>query len=67
MKRQVVLATLKKVERMASNVDQLWKSAIPILEEFTNLGYPIGILKFMCAVVAKDTCSRVWLDIRDAI
>ena len=65
IKRQIVLATLKKVQKMASDADELWKSAVPILQEFQGLGYPLGILKFMCSVVARDTNNRLWLDLRN--
>ena len=67
VKRQTLLATLKKVDRMANNEDQLWKSALPILQEFKNLRYPKGILKFMCSVTGRDHNNNIWFKIRDYV
>ena len=66
-KRQVLLSSLKKVERMASDAVQQKISAKAIIEEFLSLGYPLGIIKYMCSVVARDSANRVWLDIRESI
>ena len=67
IKRQVLLCTLKKIDKMASNPSQLRASATPILKEFQSLHYPTGILKFMCSIVARDTQNRIWLDIREEV
>ena len=67
IKRQVLFSTLQKVNRMASDAQQLRISAASILHEFQQLSYPKGILKFMCAILARDSNNRVWLDIRDSM
>ena len=52
---------------MASDTAQLYVSARSIIKEFQSLGYPIGIIKFMCSIVARDSANRIWLDIRESI
>ena len=42
-----MLAALKKVEKMASDNDELEFSALAKCKEFLNLGYPRGILRHM--------------------
>ena len=64
-KRRILLATLRKVHNMASDEVQLKISALCKLQEFIELGYPKGILKFMCAILARDTGRYTWRKIRD--
>jgi len=54
-KRKVLLSTLRKVDDMASDSVQLARSARAKLMEFANLGYPKGILHFMCGIVALES------------
>ena len=67
VKRQILLATLKKIERSASDKEMLLESARAGIKEFVELGYPVGIIRFMCAIVARDSANPVWLDIRDSL
>jgi hypothetical protein len=66
-KRATLLATLRKVHGMASDGPQLFRSAMAKLREFKNLQYPIGILRFFCAIMARDTCDLTWRRVREAI
>ena len=65
MKRATLLATLRKVHLMASDPEQLMASAIAKLQEFLDLRYPIGILRFMCAIMARDYSDITWRRIRN--
>ena len=64
MKRATLLATLRKVHRMASDASQLAISALSKLDEFAQLRYPVGIRKFMCAIMARDTSDLTWRWVR---
>ena len=64
MKRATLLATLRKVHRMASDSKQLAISALGKLDEFAELRYPVGIRKFMCAIMARDTSDLTWRLVR---
>ena len=63
MKRATLLSTLRKVDRMSSG-GQLYHSALAKLDEFSRLGYPVGIRKFMCAILARDTSNTIWRYVR---
>ena len=65
VKKQTILACLKKVFKSASDVDALLVSAHDKLDEFLALGYPRTLLRKFCCVMARDTQERVWFDIRD--
>ena len=64
MKRATMLATLRKVHKMASNNNMLVKSALAKLNEFRELGYPAGIRRFMCAILARDYRNTYWRYVR---
>ena len=44
---------------MASDDNELLTSALYKLEEFRPLEYPLGIRKYMCAIMARDTSNTV--------
>ena len=50
-KRSVMISTLKKVNKMASNEENLVMSAYCKLKEFAKLRYPIPALLRACSVV----------------
>ena len=50
---------------MASDPEPLMASAIAKLQEFLDLKYPIGILRFMCAIMARDYSDITWRRIRN--
>jgi len=60
-KRAILMSTLRKVDRMASNAEQLQISVRAKCIEFLKLGYPKGILKYMCSIMARDTAHKTWL------
>ena len=64
MKRACLIATLRKVHKMASDRGELFTSAQAKLNEFAELQYPCGIRKFMCAIMARDYSSTVWRHVR---
>ena len=56
-------ATLKKVDKMASNQTQRWRSAVYNLEEFARLGYPAEDRKWVCYAVANDGDATLWQEL----
>ena len=66
-KRSSLLATLRKLHKMASDDDELMTSALHKLEEFRLLQYPLGIRKYMCAIMARDTSNTVWRIVRNKL
>ena len=65
-KRATLFACLRKVHAMASDEEQLKISALAKLREFERLAYPVGIRKFACAVLARDTECTMWWRVRAA-
>ena len=63
-KRATLFACLRKVHAMASDEEQLKISALAKLREFERLEYPVGVRKFACAVLARDTECKVWWRVR---
>ena len=63
-KRAVLLSTLRKVDRMCSDESMRLESAVTKCKEFLRLGYPEGIIRYMCALVARDTRHMEWLEVR---
>ena len=39
-------------------------SAIAKCNEFLRLDYPIGILRYMCAIMARETANPTWMTVR---
>ena len=64
IKRSSLLASLRKVAKMASDPGQLLVSATCKLNEFASLQYPKGIRRYMCAIMARDTGDLTWRKIR---
>ena len=54
-KRSILVSTLKKVDKMASDGDSLVSSALWKLAEFAKLRYPIQALLRACTLVAVTT------------
>ena len=63
-KRAILFSTLRKVHKMAINSKQLHISAIAKCKEYIKLHYPVGILKYMCAIMARETANYIWLQVR---
>jgi hypothetical protein len=66
-KRATILASLRKIHMMTSDGSQRFRSAMEKLREFKRLQYPIGILRFFCAIMARDTSDLTWRQVRNAI
>ena len=66
-KRAMVMSALWKVHNMASDDASLYESAIHKLNEFVTLRYPLGILRYFCAVLARDTSNLTWRRIRSTL
>ena len=63
-KRATVLAVMKKIHMAASDNITLYKSAMERMNEFRDLGYPIGVRKFICAVMATTYSDLTWRRVR---
>ena len=59
-KRSTMLATLKKVDFMASDDIERFYSANDKLREFENLGYPARMRRDACGVLVKERPSLAW-------
>ena len=66
-KRATMLGALKKVEKMASDNDELEFSALAKCKEFLNLGYPRGILRHMCGYLHYFSKNRRWLKVSNKL
>ena len=64
-KRSTMISTLKKVDKMASDTENLVKSACWKLKEFARLDYPIPALLRACSVVAVTTRNSSWFQARN--
>ena len=62
-KRSTLIATLKKVDCMASDVDMRFESAQAKLQEFARLGYPANMRKYVCQRVGRETQQPVWFQL----
>ena len=66
-KRAVLVATLKKLDKMASNEQELVHSAMQKLNEFIQLKYPKKLIWTACTTLAVVTRDIAWFKIRGAI
>ena len=60
-KKSTLVATLKKVDAMASDRMEKWASAVDKLREFEELGYPVRVRREACGVVAAECGEAMWL------
>ena len=63
-KRAVLMASLQKVRKMASDSAVMHQSAIQKLREFRMLGYPVSVLRGVCTYMAAVTHEYQWIKIR---
>jgi uncharacterized protein YfdQ (DUF2303 family) len=66
-KKGVMIATLKKLDKIASDDDALINSAIKKLHEFINLKYPAKLIWTACTTLAVTTRNSAWFKIRGII
>ena len=62
-KRATLIATLKKVDGMASDNTVRYASAFDKLREFIALRYPLKMLKYACLRVGRETGHGIWFAI----
>ena len=62
-KRATLIATLKKVDAMASDATTCYHSAHAKIAEFARLGYPVPMLKYACQRVGRETGHGVWFTV----
>jgi hypothetical protein len=64
-KRKVLLSTLRKVDSMASDPQQLALSARAKIREFAKLEYPTGILRYMVGIMEGESSDPgTWRTVR---
>ena len=66
-KRALVLATLRKVHRMASDKRCRYRSAMAKIREFIALTYPTTLLRSICNRLAYTTGDSTWVGVRNSI
>ena len=66
-KRATIQAALNKVHLMASDSDQLVQSAKAKCREFLTLGYPPGLLRYLCTKLQHTTGVNTWREVHHAI
>ena len=59
-KRSTMVATLKKVDFMASDDFERFESARDKLREFADLGYPTKMRREACGVLIRERPSMAW-------
>ena len=63
-KRAILIATLKKLHKMASDEQSLLSSAVQKLSEFIDLNYPAKLIWTACTTLAVTTRNTTWFKIR---
>ena len=58
---------LRKVQKMASDVEALRSSAAQKLAEFRRLGYPLAVRRGACTYVATTSGEGAWIGVRSAL
>ena len=66
-KKAVLMATLRKVQAMASDDRALSKSGIQKIAEFARLRYPKKMLWTACTTTGVSTRCTAWFRVRDAL
>ena len=60
-RHSTMVATLKKVDEMASDWEEKAESAMHKLKEFADLGYPAQERVRACRVLARERDWQVWM------
>ena len=66
-KRALIISSLRKVHKMASDRRRLYTSALDKLREFIALSYPSTLLRSACNRLAYTTGVGTWIGIRNSI
>ena len=64
-KKSVLMACLKKVQKMASDHKVMIESGIQKLAEFVKLGYPRKMIWTACTTMGVQTREKGWFEIRE--
>ena len=67
LKKKTMMATLRKVHKMASDTYALKKSAQQKIAEFIRLKYPIKTLWTACTTMGVTTRDTAWFKVRDIL
>ena len=63
-KKAILIATLKKLDKMSSDQQSLLNSAVQKLSEFIDLNYPAKLIWTACTTLAVTTRDTTWFKIR---
>ena len=66
-KRAIIISTLRKVDKMASDDRQRVMCAKAKCLESARLGYPMGILRHMCSQIVFDSGNPAWIGVRNSL
>jgi precorrin-4 methylase len=61
------MACMQKVQRMASDKEAIYDSAVQKMAEFARLEYPISVLRGVCTYMAATTAQYEWINVRATI
>ena len=64
-KKGNLMGCLRKVNSMASNIEQLLISGRKKLAEFKRAGFPTGLRKYVCSIIARDSNNGGWINLRN--
>ena len=67
LKKRTMMATLRKVHKMASDTYTLRKSAQQKIAEFIRLKYPVKTLWTACTTMGVTTRDTAWFKVRDLL
>ena len=66
-KHATLTACLRKVQKMASDKETLYTSALDKIAEFRGLCYPYSVLHKACTYLAASSGERTWISVRAAL
>ena len=66
-KKALVVATMRKVHKMASDQHRRYTSAIDKMREFIALRYPPQLLRSVCNLLGWSTGDSTWIGVRNTI
>ena len=64
-KQAILLASFQKVNKMANDDQLLLESAKKKIYEFSNAGYPMRMIRKMCAWMGTKSGKGIWIWIRN--
>jgi len=67
IKHGVLMAVLKKIQKMSSDDEAIYQSALQKLYEFYTLKYPYKMLWGACTTMGVNTRQGIWFEVRNAL